>query len=324
MTVTNSDKLDDFRDARADLMATQAAATELLEETDSLEPEIFAELQGKLGEIEELLAEDAPSAISFGIDERIASLFDGIRSVDDPTASLEEAIEHRSLYETQLSEAQEELAEAEELLESTSGEVVDDDVHDQMSGHIEVLKETLEAEPDETSGESFGALTTELATAVDDTSESRGDVSDSHDAWVQAEKEREEEERKAEEEAAQIDPANYESPSERDWALVERDPDSFEGEKYRLYGHVTQADAATGNISIRVDTSPTQKYRRFDYDVNTYVIAGREEVFSDVVKGDHVKMLVEVGGALTYDTTIGGSATAVMVAAYDVEVIGQL
>lgn len=137
-------------------------------------------------------------------------------------------------------------------------------------------------------------------------------------------KEREEEERKAEEEAAQIDPANYESPSERDWALVERDPDSFEGEKYRLYGHVTQADAATGNISIRVDTSPTQKYRWFDYDVNTFLMAGREDVFSDVVQGDHVKMLVEVRGAFRYDTAIGGSATAVMAAAYDVEVIGEL
>jgi hypothetical protein len=41
-----------------------------------------------------------------------------------------------------------------------------------------------------------------------------------------------------------------------------------------------------------------------------------------VIAGDTVKLLVEVQGTATYDTAIGGSATAVTVFAYSVEVIG--
>lgn len=331
LAVTNSDKLQAFSSARSDLIATQTVTTEVLEEAGALEPELLSDLEGKLEHIEELLSEEPPSSISFGIDDRVAALLEGISGVDDPIASLEGALEARSQYESQLSDAEEELAEAHELLESTSGEVLDDEIHDQLSEHIATMEEVLEKSPDDTSGESFAALTPELESTAEDVRASRDEVSESHEGWVQAEKERkeaererEEAERKAEEEAAQKDPANYDSPSERDWALVERDPDSHEGEKYLLYGYVTQADAATGDISIRVDTSPVQKYRWYDYDVNTFVVAGSEGVFSDVVQGDHVRILAEVTGSFTYSTTIGGSATAVMIAAYDIEVIGQL
>ncbi|WP_146339292.1 hypothetical protein [Nesterenkonia sp. NBAIMH1] len=243
--------------------------------------------------------------------------------MDVPTVSLEEAVAKRESYEAQAEDAQDELAEAEETLESTSGEVSDDDVHVELSARIEELNEALNTEPDDTNGESFEALTLEVSGAVDEVLEALESVSESHDAWTQAERERKEAERQAEEEEAQTDPANYGSPSDREWALVERDPDSYMGEKYVLYGHVTQADAATGNISIRVNTGPAREYRRYNYDVNTVVVTGRDDVFSDVVKDDHVKMLVEVGGAFRYDTAIGGSTTAVMATAFDVEVIGQ-
>ena len=321
---TNSAKLDDFSEARENLVTAQEAATELLDEAGSLEPETLTELQGWIDDADDLLAEEAPARLSFGIEDRTAGLAGGMRSGDEPTAALEEAIKHRALYQTQRPEAEEELSDAEDMLETRSGEVLDEDVYDQLSDRTDELNELLNTEPDETSGESFATLTTQIESAADAASESRGEVSNSHDDWVKAEKEREEAERQAEEEAAQTDPENYDSPSERDWALVERDPDAHEGEKYLLYGYVTQADAATGDISIRVDTGPTQQHRWHDYDVNTYLIAGRDDVFSDVVQGDHVEMLVEVAGAFTYDTAIGGSATAVLAAAYDVEVIGQL
>jgi Tfp pilus assembly protein PilN len=331
LAVTNSDKLKNFNDARADLVTVQAATTDLLHEADTLEPDTLTDLEAQLENIEMLLAEESPGSVTLGLDDRIAAISDGIRGVEDLTASLETAIEHRSQYESQLSEAEGDLAEAEELLESTSGKVLDADLHDELANNIDTLKETVERAPDATSGESFETLTTELVAAADEVSRLGDEVSDTHEDWLQAEKEREEAEREreeaerqAEEEAAQMDPATYESPSERDWALVERDPDSHTGEKYMLYGYVTQADAATGNFTIRVETSPTQKYRWYDYDVNTVVFAGDEDVFSNVVQGDHVKMLVEVNGALTYDTVIGGSLTAVSVTAYDMKVLGQL
>lgn len=326
----NRGKLAEFDDAHDQLRTAQSAATDLLNEADPLEPEIATDLQGRIDHIGELLAEDPPTLMSFGIKDRTAALIASMDTLGEPTSTLEDAIESRDLYEASLSDAEDELSDAQEVLESTDGQVEDDDIHDQLSEHVAELEKVLNAESDETSGESLAAQAHGIAEASDNASASRGEVSDSHDAWVRAEEERKEEERRAEEErrraeeeAAQTDPANYESISEREWSLVERDPDSREGEQYRLYGHVTQADAATGNISIRVDTGPVQQARRFDYDVNTFVVAGRDDVFSDVVQGDHVKMLAEVGGAFTYDTAIGGSATAVLVQAYDVEVIGH-
>lgn len=334
LTNANRDHLADFESAREDLVTAQTSAAELLDEAGSLEPDIAANLQGQLDRVEGMLAEEPPALMSFSIEDRTADHVDSMEGLAEPSAVLEEAVEQRTQYESTLSEGEESLSNAEETLESTVDQVVDEEVHGQLSEDIGALSTALNTEPDETSGESFATVASEIADTSDTASERVDEVSDSHDAWVTAEEERKEEERRAEEErqeeerraqeeAEQTDPANYASLSERDWALVERDPDSHQGEKYRLYGYVTQADAATGDVTIRVNTSPVQQGRRFYYDVNTMVVSGRDGVFSDVVRDDHVKMLVEVEGALTYDTMIGGSATAVVVAAYDVEVIGQ-
>lgn len=323
LTNANRDHLADFESAREDLVTAQTSAAELLDEAGSLEPDIAANLQGQLDRVEGMLAEEPPALMSFSIEDRTANHVDSMEGLAEPSAVLEEAVEHRTQYESTLSEGEESLSDAEETLESTVDQVVDEEVHGQLSEDIGALSTALNTEPDEVSGESFATVASEIADASDAASERRDEVSDSHDAWVTAEEGRKEEERRAQEEAEQTDPANYASLSERDWALVERDPDSHQGEKYRLYGYVTQADAATGDVTIRVNTSPVQQGRRFYYDVNTMVFSGRDGVFSDVVRDDHVKMLVEVEGALSYDTMIGGSATAVTVAAYDVEVIGQ-
>lgn len=314
--MSNSAKLDEFSESRAELVTVQEAAADLINSVGTMEPAIVSELQEALEHLDELLAEDTPALMSLGIDERISALSDGVNAVEGPTASLEEAFGHRTVYETQLSEAEEELSKAEEVLVSTSGEVLDEDLHHQLSEHTEALAELLQSKPDESSGESFASLAVGLEAAADDASITRSQVTASHEDWLQAEQEREEAE-------ALTDPANYASPSERDWALVERDPDAHAGEKYLLYGNVTQADSATGNLSIRVNTSPVEQSRRFDYDVNTFLLSGRDDVFADVVQGDHVRMLVEVEGAYTYGTAIGGSATAVLVTAYDVDVIGS-
>lgn len=330
----NMEKLRAYNDTRESLQAAQASASEVLDEAGSLEPEMLTELEGLLGSIEPLLNEDRPGLISFGIDKHTSSLAEGLRHLDEPTLVMTEAIGHRGDYEAQLGEAQDELTTAKEVLEESAGEVLETDLYDELFERVEELEEALETAPDESSGESFATQASALAAAVKDVPATREAVSESHEEWVQAEEERleaerqaeeerKEEERLAEEEAAKSDPANYDTLTEREWALIERDPDSYEGEKYRLYGHVTQADAATGSISIRVNTGAVQQSRRFDYNVNTFVIAGSDDVFEDIVQGDHVKMLVEVAGSFTYDTTIGGSATAVFVAAYDVEVIGH-
>lgn len=327
----NRTKLDGLNDARAALESARSASAEVLDLADPLEPEVISELQDLLADVEDLLSEDPPSLMSFDIDNRVAITASSTQALEDPTAALEEAIETRKLYHDAVSDGQDELEDAQETLDSTEDQVLDEDAYDQLTDATEILEEALSAEFDESSADTFATQTRDVSAATDDVAESRSKVSNSHDEWNEAEQERIEEERRAEEEAqraeeeaAQVDPDNYDTVSERDWLMVERDPDAHEGDRYQLYGYVTQADAATGNISIRVDTSPVQKYRWFDYDVNTFMVAGLDDVFSDVVQGDHVRILAEVEGAFSYNTRIGGSASAVLATAYDVEVIGQL
>lgn len=121
--------------------------------------------------------------------------------------------------------------------------------------------------------------------------------------------------------AALTDVSTYSKISSRDWQLIEKDPDSHVGEKYIVYGRVTQADAATGTEMFRVDTGGT-KADWYDYDINT-VVAADPSIVTTIVTDDLVKMYITVTGAYSYDTQIGGSTTAVAVLAGVVENLGS-
>ena len=122
-------------------------------------------------------------------------------------------------------------------------------------------------------------------------------------------------------EAARLDPASYSAISDRDWQILARDANSHIGEKYVIYGYVTQADQATGTEAFRANTGGEKKSSWYDYDVNTIVVAD-ESLVSQVITDDLVTMYVEVLMAYEYDTSIGGTATAVMVSANMLEVTG--
>ena len=132
------------------------------------------------------------------------------------------------------------------------------------------------------------------------------------EASAKASEEAAEAEESAAAQAALLDPASYSAISARDWQLIEKDPDSHVGEKYVIYGHVTQADASTGTEGFRADTSGEAQASWYDYSINT-IVAADAELVKTVVTGDLVTMYVEVGGSYDYDTQIGGSTTAVMV-----------
>lgn len=104
-------------------------------------------------------------------------------------------------------------------------------------------------------------------------------------------------------------PAAYEVLSERDFALLVKDPDSAVGRKIVLFGVVTQFDAATGTRQFRADTGPIQLDSAYAYNQNTAVEARDAALVADVVEDDVVKMYVEVGGSVSYDTQIGGRTT---------------
>lgn len=122
---------------------------------------------------------------------------------------------------------------------------------------------------------------------------------------------------------AQTDPATYEQITERDWLLIAKDPDAHIGRKVALYGAVTQFDSGTGTDTFRANTGAEPQDYSYKYDTNTIVSEGTPGLFDQVVKDDLVTLYVEIVGALDYDTTIGGSATAPMVNAYVIEVTGS-
>jgi hypothetical protein len=124
----------------------------------------------------------------------------------------------------------------------------------------------------------------------------------------------------AAEEAARLDPTTYTAISTRDWQLIEKDPDSHYGEKYVIYGYVTQADASTGTEGFRANTGGEQT-DWYNYDINTIVIAD-SDIVANVVTDDIVQMYVEVLGSYTYETQIGGETTAVSVQANILNALG--
>lgn len=118
------------------------------------------------------------------------------------------------------------------------------------------------------------------------------------------------------------DQSTYSEVSQRDLALVTKDPDSHAGERYVVFGHISQFDAATGTDAFRAYIAPVQHSRSYDFDEHILAQAGESGLFDDLVQGDIVRMHVQVLGAFTYDTQIGGSTTVPMMRVNVVEAVG--
>lgn len=123
--------------------------------------------------------------------------------------------------------------------------------------------------------------------------------------------------------AADNDLSTYRKIDDRTWALVAKDPKSHVGEKYVIYGKVTQFDAATGTSTFRANTGGEQQEQSYNYDVNTMINAADPAKVADIVADDLVKMYVRVTGALTYDTAIGGSTTVPQAVINSHELLGH-
>ena len=123
--------------------------------------------------------------------------------------------------------------------------------------------------------------------------------------------------------AADADLSTYQEIDDRTWALVAKDPESHVGEKYVIYGNVTQFDSATGKSTFRANTGGEQQEKSYNYDVNTIISAKDAGSVADVVTDDLLKMYVRVTGSLTYDTQIGGSTTVPQAVINSHELLGH-
>ncbi len=128
--------------------------------------------------------------------------------------------------------------------------------------------------------------------------------------------------------AATDKPANakYKKLTARKFKKLAKNPDSYTGDLFIIYGEVTQFDSATGTEVFRADTGPKKlkpKYGYVDFDQNT-MLTGTEDQLKDVVTGDLFKAKVMVVGSYSYDTQIGGSTTVPMFLVSDIEVYDSL
>lgn len=111
---------------------------------------------------------------------------------------------------------------------------------------------------------------------------------------------------------------------ERTFAQIAKDPDSYIGTKLIIYGSVTQFDSATGPCTMRVNTGHAITENSFEYQANTLVSSGTSTdcpVLGPIVQDDHLKIWGTVLGAYSYDTAIGGTATAILFDAVQVELL---
>jgi Protein of unknown function (DUF2510) len=110
--------------------------------------------------------------------------------------------------------------------------------------------------------------------------------------------------------------------SKRQWAKIVKKPESYKGDKYIIYGQVTQFDSATGDDSFLADTAHrnTMSYDFFDGE-NT-LLSGNAKHLDDLVEDDVFRASVTVLGKIDYDTQIGGNTTVPLLEVNSIKVIG--
>ncbi len=118
---------------------------------------------------------------------------------------------------------------------------------------------------------------------------------------------------------------SYESLSSRKFKLMAKDPDSYIGKTYVVYGEITQFDSATGTDTFRADTGPKKlriSYGFVDYSQNT-ILSGSESKLKKLVEGDCFTAKVTVLGSYSYDTQIGGNTTVPLLQVDSISVYGS-
>ena len=96
--------------------------------------------------------------------------------------------------------------------------------------------------------------------------------------------------------------------SSRSWALLVKAPDNYVGKAYRVYGCISQFDAATGLDMFRAQASYQNESYWYTDGVNAF-FSGNADKLADYVEGDIVSMNVLSMGSYSYDTQNGGNTT---------------
>ena len=121
------------------------------------------------------------------------------------------------------------------------------------------------------------------------------------------------------------DLSDYEEIDERTLDQIVKAPDDHIARQVVLYGRITQLDAATGKCFVRISVSHAAQDDWYDYEHNSVGFAGDGEsdcpVLAPFVADDEVKLWVTIGGSLSDDTQIGGSATVPAYLIHEMELL---
>ncbi|MFF5180706.1 hypothetical protein ACFY2Q_21980 [Micromonospora sp. NPDC000316] len=115
-------------------------------------------------------------------------------------------------------------------------------------------------------------------------------------------------------------PPSYKTLTERQWKLIAKNPDSYLGKTYVIYGRVSQFDAATGTDSFRADVAHRRMADEYDYKTNT-ILSGTESDLDNLVEDDIFRANVTVLGSFSYDTQIGGETTVPLLRVDSIKVL---
>lgn len=121
---------------------------------------------------------------------------------------------------------------------------------------------------------------------------------------------------------AQIDAAT--ELSERDLALLVKDPESYAGKTRVIYARISQSDAATGKCIFRASISHKKMDNSWDYGENSVFRGGDGSSSCPSLDGfvtdDEVRITATSLGAISYETQMRGNTT---VPAFKVEAIAS-
>lgn len=105
-------------------------------------------------------------------------------------------------------------------------------------------------------------------------------------------------------------PTSFKTITDREYALIAKDPTAHVGECVKVFGKVTQADATTGTERIRANTEATKKEQTYDYTINS-LLSAEGTVLSDFVTNDQFSADVCVTGQFKYKNALGAESSAI-------------
>ncbi|WP_394249488.1 DUF2510 domain-containing protein [Arthrobacter pityocampae] len=125
--------------------------------------------------------------------------------------------------------------------------------------------------------------------------------------------------------AGPVVPDEYETPEERDLALLVKDADPHTGEKLALHGVITQFDTATGDCMFRANAGREQGDQAWDYDHNVVFTAGAVDCteLSEFVEDDTIRVLATVAGTQKYSGMFSQDISVPLMQVDEIELIEE-